>query len=193
MNFQKEKNDFLSKKDKSRKGSIDNRIKKLVNKINSLEDFYTTSSCSGRVLILSIPKSNKKNDVQYLFHSHKKINNNEFKKILKIIKSKKLTKDDIRFKVQPVIIHIACNNINNANKLLSVARDIGFRRSGIISIGKYKIIMELISTEKIETIISKNGKSLIDENYMKVLIKEGNQKLEKTWKKIDKLYNKITS
>ena len=46
MNFDKEKKEFLSKKDKSRKGSIDNKIKKLVNKINSLPDFYTTSSCS---------------------------------------------------------------------------------------------------------------------------------------------------
>ena len=56
--------------------------------------------------------------------------------------------------------------------------------------------MELISTEKIETIISKNGKLLIGENYFKILIKEGNKKLEKTWEKINKLYNelnKITS
>ena len=83
MIFQKEKNDFLIKKDKSRKGSIDNKIKKLVNKINSLNDFYTTSSCSGRVLILAIPNSNKKNEVKYLFISHKKIKNKELKKIIK--------------------------------------------------------------------------------------------------------------
>jgi len=190
MIFEKEKEEFLAKKDKSRKGSIDNRIKKLVNKINSFNDFYTTSSCSGRILILTIPESNKKNEVQYLFRSHKKIKYNE---INKIIKSKKLIKNDIWFKVQPVIIHIACNNINNAKKLLNVARDIGFRRSGIISIGKNKIIMELISTERIDTIISKNGKLLIDEDYFKVLVEEGNKKLEKTWNKIDKLYNKITS
>ena len=41
-NFQKEKSDFLSKKDKSKKGSIDKHIVKLVNSINSKEDFYTT-------------------------------------------------------------------------------------------------------------------------------------------------------
>jgi tRNA(Phe) wybutosine-synthesizing methylase Tyw3 len=51
--------------------------------------------------------------------------------------------------------------------------------------------MELISTEKIETIVSKNGKLLVDEDYFKVLVKEGNEKLEKTWKKIDRLYNKL--
>ncbi|MCH8003106.1 MAG: hypothetical protein IH934_00605 [Nanoarchaeota archaeon] len=187
MTFKKEKNDFLNKKDKSRKGNIDIKIKKLVNKINSLNEFYTTSSCSGRVLLLAIPKSNKKNEVKYLFCSHKKIRYDEIKKII----NKKLPKNDIWFKVQPVIIHIACKNINNAKKILNVARDIGFRRSGIISIRKNKIIMELISTEKIETIISKNGKLLIDEDYLKVLVKEGNEKLEKTWEKIDKLYGAL--
>ncbi|HJO02235.1 MAG TPA: tRNA wybutosine-synthesizing 3 family protein [Candidatus Woesearchaeota archaeon] len=187
MNFEKEKKDFLAKKDKSRKGSIDNKIKKLVNKINSFKDFYTTSSCSGRILLLAIPKSNKKNEVQYLFRSHKKTKYNEIKNII----NKKLPKNDVWFIVAPVILHVACNNIENTKKILNIARDIGFKRSGIISVGKNKIIMELISTEKIETIVSKNGKLLVDEDYFKVLVKEGNEKLEKTWKKIDRLYNKL--
>ena len=191
MNFGKEKKEFLRKKDKSRKGSIDDKIKKLVSKINSLEDFYTTSSCAGRILLLAIPKSNKKNEVKYLFCSHKKIKNNDFKKLIKIIRFKKLPKGDVWFRVDPVILHVACKNINNAKKLLNLARDIGFRRSGIISIGKSKVIIELISTEKIETIVSKNKKLLIDEDYFKILVKEGNEKLERTWKKIDKLCNKV--
>jgi len=181
--FEKEKKDFLTKKDKSRKGSIDNKIKKLVDKINSLEDFYTTSSCAGRILLLAIPKSNKKNKVQYLFCSHKKIQYSNIKKIIK-----KLPKDDVWFRVDGAILHVASSNIDSAKKFLNTARDIGFRRSGIISIGKNKIIMELISTEKIDTIVSKNGKLLINEEYFKVLVKEGDIKLEKTWRKIDKLY-----
>lgn len=186
MNFEKEKKEFLAKKDKSKKGSIDNKIKKLADKINSLDDFYTTSSCSGRILLSAIPPSNKKNKVQYLFCSHKKIEFNQIKDII----IKKLSKNDVWFRVDPVILHIACKNINSAKKFLNTARDIGFRRSGIISIGS-RIIMELISTEKIDTIIGKNGKLLIDEGYFKVLVKEGNKKLENTWRKIGKLYNKL--
>lgn len=188
MNFEKEKKEFLGKKDKSKKGSIDIKIKRLVDKINSLPDFYTTSSCSGRILLLAIPRSNKKNEVEYLFCSHKKIKYNEIKKILK---SKKELKNDVWFTVQPVIIHVACNDIKNTKKILNTARDIGFRRSGIISIGKNKIIMELVSTERIDAIVGKNRKLLIGEDYFKVLVKEGNKKLEKTWEKIDKLHNNL--
>jgi len=152
MNFNKEKKDFLTKKDKSRKGSIDNKIKKLVDKINSLDGFFTTSSCAGRILLLAIPESNKKNEVQYLFNSHNKIKFNQIKKII----NKKLPKNDVWLRVDGAILHVASSNIDSAKRFLNTARDIGFRRSGIISIGKSKIIMELISTEKIETIVSKN-------------------------------------
>jgi len=187
MAFQKEKNDFLRKKDKSKKGSIDIKIKKLVDRINSLEGFYTTSSCSGRILLLAIPRSNKKNEVQYLFCSHKKIQFKDFKKII----HSKLPKNDVWFKVEPVILHIASENLNSAKKILNTARNIGFRRSGIISLGKNRVTMEFVSTEKIETIVSKNGKLVIDDNYFKILIKEGNRKLEKTWEKIERLYKKV--
>lgn len=196
MSFDKEKKEFLSKKDKSRKGSIDNKIKKLVNKINSLPDFYTTSSCSGRILLLAIPKSNKKNKIQYLFITHTKTKYNQIKKtIINNYNNEngKIAGNDVWFKVDPVILHVACKNLNNAKKFLNTVRDTGFRRSGIISIGKSKIIMELISTEKIDAIVAKKGKLLIDEDYFKILVKEGNKKLEKTWEKIDKLYNKLTS
>ena len=187
MSFQKEKKEFLSKKDKSRKASIDGKIKNLVDKINSLDDFFTTSSCSGRILVFALPKSNKKNEVQYLFTSHNKTDYNEIKKALKIIKTKKI-KSDVWLRVDGAILHVASNNIDSARKLLNAARDIGFRRSGIISLGKNRVTMELVSTEKIEAVVSKNGKLVIDEYYLKVLIKEGNAKLEKTWGKIQRLY-----
>ena len=93
--------------------------------------------------------------------------------------------------MDPVILHIACKNMDSAKKLLNTARDIGFRRSGIISIGKSKIIMELISTEKLDAIVAKKGKLLIDEDYFKILVNEGNKKLEKTWEKIDKLHRAL--
>ncbi len=188
MTFEKEKRGFLAKKDKSRKGSIDKEIKKLVDKINSLENYYTTSSCSGRILILAMPKSGKKQDIKWIFSSHNKVNFNAINKALKKIKN---IKEDLWFRTDPAIMHITSKAINNAIILLNIARDIGFKRSGIIGIRKTKVSMELISTERLETIIAKKGKIIIDENYLKYLIKEANLKLGKTRMKINKLYNAL--
>lgn len=206
MTFEKEKKDFLTKKDKSRKGSIDKEIKKLVDKINSLKDYYTTSSCSGRILILAMPKSGKKQDIKWIYSSHNQVSFNaqenqrffvprNFKEISweinKALKKIKNIKEDLWFRTDPAIIHITSSTIENAVKLLNLARDIGFRRSGIIGIRKTKVSIELISTERLETIIAKRGKIIINEDYLKHLIKEANEKLRKTRIKINKLYDAI--
>lgn len=190
MAFQNQKKDFLIKKDKSKKGSIDKEIKELVDKINSLENYYTTSSCSGRILIITMPKSGKKQDTKWLFSSHNKISFNGIEKVLNSIKN---VKEDVWFRAEPAIMHIAADTLENAVKLLNIARSIGFRRSGIIGIRKNKISAELISTERLETIIAKKGKIIVDKNYLKCLIKEANIKLKKTRIKINKLYSSINS
>jgi tRNA wybutosine-synthesizing protein 3 len=184
MNFQKEKQEFLRKKDKSRKGDIDSKIKSLVEKINSIEDFFTTSSCSGRIMLMVLHKTGRKDRTKFLFVSHNKISRSE-------VVIRKLPKNDAWFKVQPAIIHVCCRNFDSSKIFLNIARDAGFRRSGIISIGKNRLTMELISTESIDTIIAKNGKLVIDENYFKVLVEEGNKKLQNTWTKITRLRKAI--
>lgn len=186
--FKKQKNDFLTKKDKSRKGNIDKHIKKLVNKINSMDNYYTTSSCSGRLILLAIPKSVRKNNIKWIFSSHNKVIYSEIKKVLPKIKK---IKKDVWLRSDPAIMHVTSNNVENAIRLLNIARDIGFRRSGIISKRKNKVTLELISTERMETIISKKGEIIVDNKYLKHLIDESNLKLNKTRKKIDKFFNKL--
>ena len=188
MDFGKEKKEFLNKKDKSRKKKIDIKIKKLVDRINSLDDFYTTSSCSGRILLIAQHKSGRKDKAKWMFSSHDKV---DFEKVYPKKVLKNLPKEDVWLRVEPAILHVACKSQNNAISLLNLARNIGFRRSGIISIGKNRLVLELVSTEKIDALVSKNGKLLIDSDYFKVLIREGNNKLERTWKKINRLYKEL--
>lgn len=39
--------------DLSRKGNIDESIRELISFINSLDEYVTTSSCSGRIIVVS--------------------------------------------------------------------------------------------------------------------------------------------
>ncbi len=50
--FQQRKKDILSKRDKSYKGNWDKHIKNLCDKINLSRNYCTTSSCSGRVVLM---------------------------------------------------------------------------------------------------------------------------------------------
>jgi tRNA wybutosine-synthesizing protein 3 len=185
MLFDQQKKDCLNRIDKSIKKSIDKEIKSLVNLLNSLKDYYTTSSCSGRILLIN-KKTDKKQDIKFVFVEHKKTNFKDIKKSLQD------TKNNIWLRQESIILHVCCRNIEAAKKLLKIARDSGIKRAGIININK-RIIIEIIGTESMETIITKNSKIVVDDTYLRILIGEANKKLEKNRKKINKLYKVISS
>jgi len=215
--FQKEKNDFLIKIDKSKKHSYDKKIIKLVNLINKNPNYYTTSSCSGRTRIFE--KNDRRYDVKDIFVNHdkteinnkitddiinkiknrinysinEKINNSiiDKKRINKnIINKKTLNKNQNRiyFQYESLILHVCCRTIEDANKILKIARKISFKRSGIITKDR-KIIIEIINPEYVYTLISKDNKLLIDGNYLKELLKEANEKMQRNEEKIQEFYD----
>jgi len=178
MSFEIEKKNFLSKKDKSKKGRIDEKIIPLVNKINSFPNYYTTSSCAGRIKLF-VP-SKRKQDTKLIFVKHDKVTFNEINKNLK-----KLPKESVWFRQESFIIHVCCKTFEDAQRLLDISNNAGLKRAGIITT-KNKIIVELISTEHFDTIIAKNGKLLITDSFLKILTKEANKRLQNNFEKLKK-------
>ena len=182
--FSKRKKDVLSKIDKSFKGEWDRKILDLCNKINSFENFYTTSSCSGRI-ILMLEKERKDRNL-FLKCYHELITFEKIKKdllsILKEIKGEEL----VKLKLEPCILHVACKSIKDASFLCELAKRAGWKKSCILSFNK-KIIAELGSTEKFEFPIIKSKKILVDDNFLRIFVDEANKKMKRIWKKIEKL------
>jgi len=188
--FQKEKSDFLKKKDKSRKGSIDKDAVKIVESINSKKDHYTTSSCAGRIVLIE-NTTKKKIDARWIFKKHDKVKLNEMLKALNDYqqKNKDKSRNEVWLKQEPIILHVACRNLEAAKKMLEAARKI-FKRAGIISLNDKKIVIEIIGSERIETIIA-DKKFVADEKYIKHLIKYANKNFEENKKKSDRFLEEI--
>ncbi len=184
-NFNQRKKDVLSKLDKSSIGKWDEKIISLCKKINSKENYYTTSSCSGRILLMI--DQEKKGENLFLFVSHDKILFNELKEEL----SKAITKNKkIKFKLEPSIIHIACKTLEDAEKLFEIGKNAGWKRLGIIGT-RNGFTFELNSTEKLEFPIIQNKKILVNDNFLKIVVDDANKKLEMGWMKIRKLEKEI--
>lgn len=184
MSFQNNKKNTLLKIDKSKKGSVDKEIKELIKFINSHSNYYTTSSCSGRIMLIG-KNSYKKHDNIFIFQSHKNITLKEIRPSIKILPSY-----PIWFKQEPAILHICCKTIEDAQRLVDIARFCGFKRTGIQSTRK-KINVEIGSSEFIDTIISDNEELLITEEYLNVLIIEANKKMDANNNKLIKFYKEI--
>jgi len=178
--FTKRKRDILSKDDKSNKGGWDKPIIELCEIINKKRNYYTTSSCSGRIVLLKDQEDKGPGLFFYLIHelvSYKKLKH-ELSKV----------KGNVKFKQEPPILHVACKTLSSAQSLLKKAQTVGFKRSGIISVGK-RVMVELISTEKLEFPIMKKGNTLIGEEFLREIVEKSNKNLSRGWKKIDNLIN----
>jgi len=184
MNFLQQKKQFLSKPDKSGIGGIDEDIRKLVDLINRNPNFYTTSSCAGRIILMR--ETGKKQESVFVFVTHKKARADEIRYAL--LHDKRAT-NMIYLKEEPCILHAACRTIEDASRLVNLARQSGWKKSGIISTKKGKVMVEMVSTEILAAPVSENGKLLIEDPYLKVLVRESNKKLAQTREKIKNLEN----
>src|SRR4030042_6514173 len=181
--FIQRKKAVLSKLDKSSKGGWDKKIFPLCNKINSLENYYTTSSCSGRALFMIYQE--KKQDDLFCKVYHDLISLAVIKKDLNEA-CKKFKNKDIKFKLDPSIIHIACRDMKNAKSIYEKAKIAGWKRIGLVSWEK-RIVLEIICTGKLEFPIIEKGKILVDDNFLKIIVKQSNIKVKNSWQKIKKL------
>ena len=182
-NFEERKKKQLEMEDNSSIGKWDAKIKNLCETLNKNKNYYTTSSCAGRAVL--IKRADKKQADLFLFRSHEKITFSKMKKELeKVIKSNK--KDLVYFRQEQCILHAACRTLEDAQNLLDKAKQVGWKNSGIMA-SRDRIILEMRSTEHIDLPIINKGKVIVDDKFLRILVKETNRKLEKTWEKIRRL------
>lgn len=179
MTFENNKKTFLAKLDKSKKGSVDQKILPLLQVINQKDAYYTTSSCSGRVYLWR--GSGKKNQTEWLKVSHDPMRADFF--ILNELEGL------IWLRLEPVILHICCRDSAAAEKLLQEAKKI-YKKSCLLSISN-KMIVEIRGSEFMEMPFY-DGKLLYagDMAQLQAII---NQKLEQIWTGTEKLKKIIES
>ena len=190
MSFETDKKNALDKivlYDKSKKGSVDKEISNLVREINRKRDYYTTSSCAGRILLIKHAKSCRKDEAEWLLASHSEVS---FPALKKALEKAALFDDETWFKQEPLILHVACRDYDSAERLIHIVRSkCGLRRAGVMSLKRN--IIEIIGSDMMYTIVAKDRKVLVDDSYFKRLLEKANEKVDKNKKRIEKLYSEI--
>jgi len=186
--FEQQKKEYmfkLGKPDKSKKNSVDEAIWPLLNVLNAKKDYFSTSSCAGRINLFVEPSSGKKWDAQWQFVTHDLSSYEEIKPYLE-----KLPEEKTWLRVEGSILHIQCANMEAANKLLIVMHESGWKHSGILTISK-RIIVEGSTPDRMDVPIAVNKELLVSEDYIEFLIEECNKKLSRSRELIDRLKEKI--
>jgi len=169
----------LQGKDRSRQGFIDKDIRKLIGILNS-KGYETTSSCSGRIVLLQLPEFGDKRNSEWLFKTHAKADDREILKVLKKSKGR------LYFLQEPPIIHVNCGNAEKAGRLLNIAMKAGFKHSGLTSFRKFSV--EIRGSERLETPLENAS-----EDFVRMLVNEANKKLNRCKDNLKKLECSISS
>ncbi len=182
--FEKQKKSALNKlKASVHSGDADAGILPLLEEINFKPNYYSTSSCAGRVSLLS--ELGGKGVDRFLGKWHRKIS------VADVINSLKSKRGSVWFRYESPILHVCARSLDDANKILFAARESGFKRSGIQSASEERLMLELCSTEKIDAPVMCDGLLLVSEDYLRFLVEEANRKHDVSMKKISRLLNEI--
>ena len=170
------------------KGRVDEDIIPLLEKINQLQCCYTTSSCSGRIALLQLPEIGDKKNATFIGKWHRNVEPDDV-----IASLKDYNEGYLFLLVQSSIIHVVCENLENALNMITVARDSGFKYTSIKSIKSGKFLVEILSTENLQIPIGIDGEIKISQENIKFFTEIANKMLRRIKMKLHTLEEKISS
>ncbi|XP_066453889.1 tRNA wybutosine-synthesizing protein 3 homolog isoform X2 [Eleutherodactylus coqui] len=154
------------KTDLSKKGSVDEDIKGIVRDINRQDAYFTTSSCSGRVVLLDESpdvSAVQKQNCLWLFVTHGLCTKDD------VFSGLQKASGDAVLKFEPFVLHVQCRTLQDA-QLLAVR-----------------------STHCLEVPLSHKAKCLVSEEYIGFLVQTANQKMEENKRRICRFYSCLQS
>ena len=169
------------------KGEVDVDMLPLLGQINSLENYYTTSSCTGRISLFIDPGIKK--DSGWVDKWHRTVSGEEVKEAMKKIPSAGL----VWFIQEPTILHVVCRTVEDAAMMIDIARDSGYKKAGILSFREERIIAEVCSTERIDAPVADNGRVLVSGDYIEYLVDLSNEKFKKSMVKLERFKRNLVS
>ncbi len=178
----------LGKPDRSRKGGVDKDAWPFITTINQLENYYTTSSCAGRINIFKEPFDGKKHNGEWLYVTHDKASIAEAEQAVMNLP----TQETVWIRMESPIFHVACRTMEDADRLLKICQATGWKRSGIISTGgkretKRRVMIEIVGNERIDVPIAAEGKLFFEKKFIAFTIKKANEKLLTSRKRLEEL------
>lgn len=172
--------------DKICEGEVDEEVLPIIEAINTNPDYFTTSSCAGRIAVIELPEIGDKEAAEFLGKWHREVEAQEIVEAYSKVKDHK----NIFLLAQSPIIHVRCRTLKSAVALRNLAVESGLKYSTIKSLtldsnnDPQKIVVEILSSENIHVPIAKDVKVFPDEDYLSFLVENANLALRRAREKL---------
>lgn len=195
--------------DRSHAGGIDPPILALCELINARPEFYTTSSCSGRVVLFwqrdaivvepgadtdpqaedtsgaepPIDERAKAAGGRWLYITHDEPSLQDMLAAASELPASGLAV----FKQEPFLLHVRCCSMEAATVLYRLARECGLRESGVAPVGDFPLCALRSTALKMDAIVASNGHWVVSQDYLALTVDIATQKMRSNLAKLDKL------
>jgi len=181
--------DFLENKktalNKLKKAKHDNLVDEgiipILDIINESDDYFTSSSCFGRIVLLQLPVIGDKKNAEFLGKWHRTINSDEVLSVMNKAKTGQLW-----LLAQSSIIHVGAKTNTAADKILKIAYSCGFKHSGFKT-AENKIVVEICSTERLDAPVGMDETLFCNSEHLDLLVNISNEIIKKSNAKLEKL------
>ncbi|ALU11436.1 hypothetical protein EYM_01005 [Ignicoccus islandicus DSM 13165] len=168
-------------------GYMDRDIIDLIEKFFRLPYAFTKSSCSGRIVAI---------DAQYpwsregriIFKVHRPMEISELEQVL----NRPIT-ERLWINVMGPIIHAVAKDFDAAMKIIKMAREAGFKHSGILSVNEEGWVVELTTGVRANVLAKVGNEVVLDVSKLDQVLKVLNEVLLEGKKKLQLLERKIES
>ncbi len=159
------------------KGLVDFDIKDFLIEFNKLaRDYFTTSSCSGRIILaetkrLALAKSS--HEFRFIKKWHRPVTMDEILHVLREANYR-----NVWLLVRAPIIHFTARSIEHAYSILKIAQQAGFKHSGIISLREDgETVVEVQADDRLDVPLVIDGERLFSEHKLRALVDIANETL----------------
>jgi len=165
------------------RSGADEEIAGVLQKINARADYYTTSSCSGRIVLILLPEIGAKREARFIGKWHRPVEREE---VLAVMVDAPFAEGELWLVAQSPIIHVACRTVEKAGILLRLALEAGFKYSGMKGIARDTgiVVVEMLSTERMDVPVASRAAVLVDETSVEFIVTKANFMLHRGKEKL---------
>jgi tRNA wybutosine-synthesizing protein 3 len=153
-------------------GYLDRDILDVLQKIFDFPEYFTLSSCSGRISLVDAVMPWERDESTVIFKKHSPITVEELRHLMrqKAVRTMWLV-------VTGPIIHVSSRSLSDALRIIEVARKAGMKHSGIISSSKKGVVAELVSGVHVSAPLKRGADVLVADRFIPVIASIANKAL----------------
>jgi tRNA wybutosine-synthesizing protein 3 len=136
---------------------VDGDILPLLRLLNAHPDIYTTSSCSGRIMVAEAvrPSYSKGRGFRPVAKWHHPVP-------AELVAEAVAEVDNAWLMVRGAILHLAAADAKTAYRLVEIGRETGHKHSGIMAINRGGIFVEILGEERLDIPLKRGGVLISD-------------------------------